>query len=844
MLPWKAHTQLAEAETHFEARVVASGLTAVLCETSVRGLIGDFATAVQTQRASFGTLLDDVIVAGIRSDGRPTSLDPQIKNRLTFTENDKEWFDVLQRAWDTFTKATFNSAVQRFGVGIGTYNGRVDQHYQAVLRWAEHSSNGNDFLERIQKADYSHNDRRGFVETVQKALTQVAARPITPDELKRFLASFVIVHFDFQSGNASRDEANAIDRIRSILAPDRRGDAESIWNTLVAKCGELIPSGGSATRSSLANQLTQEGFALGPAPSFWKDIVALNRESARALGDIKSDIHGFHLHRNEAYQDILDAMQEGQFIQIDGEPGVGKSALLKELALDCERKGPILVLKDTRIQPRGWASHARTVGISTDLSALLREFACGGNSVLFIDGIDKVTDPAIQLTVNDIVKTIADNNLTHWKIVVTVREQNLKHFETWLDPDALAKLRIRTVTTKPLDHEELRIVSDHFPRLRPLLSQGTNADLILNRPFFLDAMLRLASCEGMESLPATEVELLKSLVEIWWLRCRDATSAQHRRNLLIELAAHLAVTPGKPLGITTTPPEIVNELKSAGILRDKDLGLSIVFTHDIYEEWVLCQLLINHRSELVDFIKCHRESDALIRPLQLLGTHSLETNASSDGWRELYEVVGDESLRPVWQRTILTSSLQSKELRSCYTVLNPSFSKTTARTLRECSLLLRQSKYCPILFIWTRAYFQTSSLQIAPSLPNWCPPQGVDLGSLSRLPIPLVPSLPSNLMPALLPVFLTWQVTFGGTHVRHCKEIGILTHAWLLAVETANHSFSKAPGPFGGAVDLREIEKPLREIFLTSAGDVPSLCRHIFAPRRSIETIVRIEHIS
>jgi hypothetical protein len=98
-----------------------------VCEAPVRGLPGDFATAVQSQRAAFEDPLDDIIVKGVRQDGRETQLDLQIKNKLTFTENDAEWVDVLKRAWDTFSKGTFDPALRRIGVGIGTYNARVDQ---------------------------------------------------------------------------------------------------------------------------------------------------------------------------------------------------------------------------------------------------------------------------------------------------------------------------------------------------------------------------------------------------------------------------------------------------------------------------------------------------------------------------------------------------------------------------------------------------------------------------------------------------------------------------------------------------------------------------------------------
>jgi hypothetical protein len=75
-------------------------------------------------------------------------------------------------------------------------------------------------------------------------------------------------------------------------------------------------------------------------------------------------MHGLKLHRAAAYQQVRDAMNDGgRFIQIDGGPGTGKSALLKEIAEECEHSGPILVLKDTRIHPKGWAAHAHILSV-------------------------------------------------------------------------------------------------------------------------------------------------------------------------------------------------------------------------------------------------------------------------------------------------------------------------------------------------------------------------------------------------------------------------------------------------------------------------------------------------
>jgi hypothetical protein len=55
------------------------------------------------------------------------------------------------------------------------------------------------------------------VATVKTVLEAHAGRTLIHAELWRFFAVFVIVHYDFQSGAGSRDEANTIERLKGLL---------------------------------------------------------------------------------------------------------------------------------------------------------------------------------------------------------------------------------------------------------------------------------------------------------------------------------------------------------------------------------------------------------------------------------------------------------------------------------------------------------------------------------------------------------------------------------------------------------------------------------------------------
>lgn len=816
--------------TQFETRVFAYCLAGVLTQSPVRALPGIHATKAVAQRADLGEPLDDVIVSGLDDDGRETKLALQVKNTLRFTDKDQQWIDVLHQAWASFSADEFDQESHRLGVVIGSYNARADKYFQAVLAWAEHSPSADDFFTRISCTDFAHQDQRQFVEITRNILSQHAGAEISDEQFWCFLRVFRILHFDFQNEEASRDVEHVIDRIRNALPTDARSRADSIWDHLIVRAGQAGPTAGGDTRETLVASLRSKSLPTLYSGSLWQDVQKIDRESRRALTTVKPDIQGLRLRRNKPFDAVVDAMAEGRFIQIDGEPGSGKSALLRQIAEQQHQLGSVFFLKDSRILSGGWAAHAGQMGLSDNLVELLHEFACIGPAVLFIDGIDKISEHGVRVTINDIVQVIAtEPSLSDWKILVTVREQNLDHVATWLNPEALKQLSIKTVTVPSLDRQDLQIVADAFPRLRPLLMDTEQADIMLRRPFFLDSIIRLAGQEGKDALPASEAELL----QLWWqLGGSDeaaTASAQDRRNALIDLSERLLEKPSSPIGIKDISPQALETLKSAGVLRDASLGHTVIFAHDIYEEWALCEWLMSRLPDVSKALRSVAEPQELVRPLQLLGSYQLETHNSDKQWRQLYADCEDESLRPIWQRTLLTSCLRSTQSRQ---ILN----KLTAFLTADDNAVLK------------KLLNALQTLEVVPNpifldektLPDLEPDERVKFAQHAALPkvftwVRFLDWLFQNeedpqpeLIPNLVPVFKTWQSFGAGQNVRHCKRIGEIASRWLAEFEDARHPvrFEDRRNPFGLSVRYekeKELEDSIRSLFLSSVGDIPEL---------------------
>ena len=382
--------------------------------------------------------------------------------------------------------------------------------------------------------------------------------------------------------------------------------------------------------------------------------------------------------------------------------------------------------------------------------------------------------------------------MSDWRVLATVREQNLKHIETWLDQAVLKKLPLRTITVGALNQEELSVVAAEVLRLRPLLAQSGELDVVLSRPFFLDAIAGLAGDSSSHQLPATEVELLK----LWWTLGgsdrSDFSAAQHRRNVLLDLAQRSST--GTECSHRDPKPRSrpAGRAKDGrGILRDKELGHSVEFTHDIYEEWALCELLIGEQDRLAAYLHDVGQPQILVRPTQLLGAYVLETTGSTETWKTLLEKTGESSLRPVWQRAILTSCFQSTRTAELLSKLSADLMQGGWRTASKAIARHQHARSHPQPAFPQRA--ACSGLRSGGAGAT-CESRGTakaaHLGSVPHWLVPQIGNLQPNLIPALLPVLTTWQNNYAGQRVRHCRQIGALSYSWLLEIEDAIHPAS------------------------------------------------------
>jgi len=239
---------------HFEAKVGAFYLLAMLLDTEPRGLPGARAEKIQFQGAGDGFPLDDVIVHARSFDGDAAVLEVQAKHRITFSAGDAAFEKVAGQITEALKAGNLDSSdFHQLGIATAQSSRKIDGAYQEVLSWARHSETPEAFFRKLARHGVSNADMRTFVDTLK---THVAAfgGDATDERIWTILRQLQILVFDF-SAEHGQSEALAREQCKQALDPRERNRAGSLWSALCDIAQKVADSGGEIAAETLRTDL-------------------------------------------------------------------------------------------------------------------------------------------------------------------------------------------------------------------------------------------------------------------------------------------------------------------------------------------------------------------------------------------------------------------------------------------------------------------------------------------------------------------------------------------------------------------------------------------------------------
>lgn len=633
----------------FEDAVAASYLVAMLAERRARGLREGTPSRVSLQRGALGRPLDDIVVSADTPNGS-VMLDLQVKRSFSFSahESNGDFFDIVARAQETLSKSAFRPGLDRVGVATDEIKNGDLRQVSTLCEWARDSATAADFLARVAKPGIASAAKRKAVDALKAGLAKPLGRVPTDEEVHNFLRHFVLLRFEVMSEGAS-DLTWILDRLEDCLRAATDTNAEDLWGAIRTIARDASGRAGSFDRQSLIERLGRPA-RFSSAVGLASDLGRLDDEAQLALSTIEHGIDGLVVPRDGLVEQVRSQFDDNRVVQLVGQPGSGKSALLRNLA---ERAGGgAIVLRADRLVAGGWPAYAQRLGLATSTPLpLLREMAATAEPVLFIDGLDRVSKPDRAVIIELVSLVLADPGLSRWKIVASLRDGGWQRVRRWLP--AVRGITIGSVEVPNLDEDEAQLIASERPRLASLLFGAANVREMARRPFFLNV---LACAVDLDTeTPSTETELLAA----WWAGGGyDAEGAQRakRQNALVGLARASATNLGRDGRVALLDLDAVESLKADAVLHDAEPGHTVSFSHDIFFEWAFTHVLMDAGDAWPAELIAAGEPPALGRPVELLSQLRFERD---QGWEDQFDKLEQGATRAQWRRCWLLAPLSS-----------------------------------------------------------------------------------------------------------------------------------------------------------------------------------------
>ncbi|KHF77843.1 hypothetical protein PJ15_0899 [Acinetobacter sp. neg1] len=537
------------------------------------------------------------------------------------------------------------------------------------------------------------------------------------------------------------------------------------------------------------------------------EVQKIKDISQQSLELISKIIDGVELSRPSLHKEFEDKLNSGRFIQITGLSGTGKSVLLRQIAESKVNDLPFLFIKSDQLTGSNtWLEYLSRVGLpSFSISEWLISLeAVGGVPIVFIDGIDRVSENSKPI-IEDLIRTIFNNHdLTNWKIVTTLRDTGLEPLKVWVGT-LLKNIAIQTLNVDLLSDDDCYTLAQQIPGIQKLLFSDSKVREIIRRPFFAKI---LTSLKANNFEPESELEL----IDVWWERGgfnAIGQSIYNRQDFLKRLSELKSQSLGNSVKRREIQPiNVLDSLVVDGIVHVNSKSSTVDFTHDIFYEWSLLYLLLEEDQDWLNKIESFGQPSYIGRVVELLAQREF----IDDQWISHLENPKFKELRSQWLRAWVIGPIGHPkfiELSSGYTqaLLENDFdlfNKLLTWFQAE------KTKANPVFLI------QSDKLEMAMQYP-W--PSDASLWrTLLEYIFKLIPSIPPKVYPQILKIFEVWQ--YLGIHIpsnQMSKMLLDVSIHWLLEISQKERS-----NDWGQMVNLKDFKLGLINLILVSIQSNPS----------------------
>lgn len=490
-----------------------------------------------------------------------------------------------------------------------------------------------------------------FSDHIDRAWSEAFGRPITDAERRGLLSLCCVIVI----GDSQRQIAE--EALRDIVAA---GSEAGLFDLLGFWAADATQHGVGGDAAAIRRALMGKAKLVGP-PSYRQDVAGLRSYSAKTLERLERfatiDAPEGKLSIARPVADLVVHSATGGSLALTGEPGAGKSAILRDVALQLSRNATVIVLA---VDASAVSLDALRIdiGLEHPLIDVLTQMPGDKPAYLLLDALDAVRGGAAEATYKKLIERVM--NLDGWHVVASVRTFDLRLGRDWkrlfagtppepahADQSFLAVRHIHVATLDPAEKSDLFAKS---PTLAAAITAGgAKMEALAANPFNL-ALLGDLLRGGVSALSLAHVATRGELLSRFWderISHLGIPATVSLRSVLLQMIA------GRSVDIPETSVPIpaagtVDELQRAGVLVTESTR-RLGFRHHVLFDYAVARLaLLPDRVEALTHLARASGAGLLISPSLGYWLEDLKkVIAASDYWTFIVGLVTDVDIDPI-----------------------------------------------------------------------------------------------------------------------------------------------------------------------------------------------------
>jgi hypothetical protein len=206
---------------------------------------------LQGKYAGYNT--DDFIVfVESRNGEEKAKLLAQIKHSVGITENDETFCEVIQAAWNDFQNPEiFDRTTDKIALITGPLTAHDIDHARIILDWARQSATAEEFLDKVNLANFSAEPKRTKLAAFRAQLRRANGNvEVATEQFWQFLKCFYLLGYDLDVTSGV-----TLSLLNSHIGQFKCGDVAGTWARVAKEIEFFNQNAGTITIETISKEI-------------------------------------------------------------------------------------------------------------------------------------------------------------------------------------------------------------------------------------------------------------------------------------------------------------------------------------------------------------------------------------------------------------------------------------------------------------------------------------------------------------------------------------------------------------------------------------------------------------